>query len=136
VARGLFDENAVRAVNALMEDLLRAQNPQAIIDRQEYCPYHPRGLIAAYCRESDLRKPSPGMILRAAREKDLDLSCSWVIGDAPRDIAAGHAAGCRTILFQPPSLSRSPAADETSAVRPQFIARSLAEAMEIVKRET
>jgi beta-phosphoglucomutase-like phosphatase (HAD superfamily) len=45
----------------------------------------------------------------------LDLSTSWLVGDAPRDIAAGKAAGCRTILFVPPEVSRSPAAAEVMA---------------------
>lgn len=47
------------------------------------------------------RKPKPGMILAAARQYDIDLSHSWMIGDSPRDTEAGRAAGCRTILVNP-----------------------------------
>ena len=43
------------------------------------------------------RKPNPGMLEAAARDHDLDLSASWMIGDSERDIAAGRRAGCRTI---------------------------------------
>jgi histidinol-phosphate phosphatase family protein len=56
-----------------------------------------------YCFHSnedgcDCRKPRPGMILDLADELDLDLPQSWVIGDAPSDMAAGRVAGCRTAL--------------------------------------
>lgn len=59
-----------------------------------HCPYHPQGL-GEYQREHEDRKPSPGMILRAARDLDLDLSQSLLIGDRGTDIAAANAAGLR-----------------------------------------
>ncbi len=46
----------------------------------------------------DCRKPKPGMLLQAARDHGIDLNASFAVGDSPRDIAAGHAAGCRTVL--------------------------------------
>src|SRR3954464_9299439 len=97
VARGMFDESAVRNVNRRVEERLLEANENAVIDRQEFCPYHPDAVVERYRKESDLRKPKAGMILKAAEMLALDLSRSWVIGDAPRDIEAGHAAGCRTI---------------------------------------
>ncbi len=48
---------------------------------------------------SEFRKPSPGMLLRAAREMGIDLKRSFMVGDRWRDIDCGHAAGCRTILI-------------------------------------
>src|SRR5438045_8910294 len=74
VARGMFDEDAVRAVNARMDQLLRAANPNAIIDRHEFCPFHPEGTVAEYCRDSDLRKPKPGMLPAAAEAMELEFS--------------------------------------------------------------
>jgi len=56
-----------------------------------YCPHD----IEANC---DCRKPRPGMILALARALDVDLGRSWMIGDSPRDVLAGQAAGCRTAL--------------------------------------
>ena len=56
----------------------------------------------------DCRKPKPGMLLEAARRHDLDLARSWMIGDTPRDIEAGRAAGCRTILVGPASAAVMP----------------------------
>src|SRR5437763_7743645 len=62
VARGMFDEEAVHDVNARLDTLLQAENPAAIIDRHEFCPFHPQAAVPQYRQDSDLRKPRPGMI--------------------------------------------------------------------------
>jgi D-glycero-D-manno-heptose 1,7-bisphosphate phosphatase len=136
VARGMFTEEKVHAVNARLDEMLQDQNTHAVIDRHEYCPFHPEGSIEAYRKDSDLRKPKPGMILQAAERLALDLSRSWVIGDAPRDIEAGHAAGCRTILFTDSKLVRSPAAMARSPVEPDYVADSLHAALAIIEMQT
>lgn len=135
VARGLFTEDDVRSVNRRMDELLKAGHPAATIDRHEFCPFHPEAKVEQYRQDSPLRKPGPGMIHRAAIALDLDTPKSWVIGDAPRDIESGRAAGCRTILLLDPTLTRSPAAEAPSNVRPDFVAGSLKEAMDIIERE-
>src|SRR3954447_23017842 len=111
VARGMFSEEDVQAVNKRMDELLVAENPGAVVDRHEYCPFRPDGTVDVYARDSDRRKPKPGMILSAAEKLALDLSRSWVIGDAGRDIEAARAAGCRAILFRDPKLPKSAAAE-------------------------
>jgi D-glycero-D-manno-heptose 1,7-bisphosphate phosphatase len=116
-----------------MERLLVQQNPRAIIDRHEFCPFHPQGKIERYRMESDLRKPKPGMILRAARAMNLDIKRSWLIGDAPRDIAAGKAAGCRTIWLHLPNIPQSGETEE-DPLTPNATATSLAAAMETIAR--
>jgi D-glycero-D-manno-heptose 1,7-bisphosphate phosphatase len=63
-----------------------------------YCPHDQEGIVPAYARACDCRKPKPGLVLRAARECNLDLMRSWLIGDILHDIEAGNAAGCRTIM--------------------------------------
>jgi D-glycero-D-manno-heptose 1,7-bisphosphate phosphatase len=135
VARGMFGEEAVWAINTRLNELLKAAKSTATIALHEYCPYHPEATVEKYRQDSPLRKPKPGMILAAADKLKLDLGRSWVIGDAPRDIEAGRAAGCRTILYKNPALPPSPAAEEPSKVAPDFVASSLAEAMEIIGRE-
>jgi D-glycero-D-manno-heptose 1,7-bisphosphate phosphatase len=119
VARGMFDEAAVRAVDQRMAQLLLADDPAAIIDRHEFCPFHPQG-----------------MILSAAAALMLDLPASWVIGDAARDIQSGRAAGCRTILFTPTGITASPAAGERPAIEPNFQVATLAEAITVIERDT
>ena len=132
VARGMFAEADVRAVNSRMEEYLREENPNAIIDRQEFCPFHPDATVEKYRRDSDLRKPKPGMITKAAELLSLDLQRSWLIGDAPRDIEAGKAAGCRTILFEPIGVEQSPAAVEESKTEPDFVCTSLKDALDYI----
>lgn len=136
VARGKYAEADVRAVNARVDELLRAGHPDAVVDRHEFCPHHPEADVEAYRKSCDCRKPRPGMILSAAAELGLDLPFSWLVGDAPRDIEAGVAAGCRTILFRDPLLLPSPAADAPEVVKPEFVATTLAEAMDYVERHT
>jgi len=132
VARGLFDEAAVRAVDRRMADLLLSDDPAAIVDLQLYCPFHPTAPLAAYRQDSPWRKPRPGMLLAAAERLSLDLTRSWVVGDAPRDVEAGRAAGCRTVLFTPPAVSASPAA-MGKAVADAHVT-SLADAVEFIRR--
>lgn len=136
VARGMFGEDAVHATNAKLDELLLDGNPAAVIDRHEFCPFHPEATVEAYRQDSPLRKPRPGMIVQAAEKLALDLSRSWAVGDAPRDVEAGHAAGCRTILVNDPTLPPSPAANSASDVEPDFVVSSLREAVDIIARET
>lgn len=133
VARGMFDEQAVHAVNRRMEQKLLAANRSAVIDRHEFCPFHPDAVVEKYKQDSELRKPKPGMILAAAQKLALDLSRSWVIGDAPRDIEAGKAAGCRTVLVRHADVPPSPAAVEKLSVQPDAIVANLREAMDFIQ---
>jgi D-glycero-D-manno-heptose 1,7-bisphosphate phosphatase len=134
VARGMFSEEDVQAVNARMDELLTAENPTAVVDRHEFCPFHPDGTVDVYAKESDRRKPKPGMIQSSAEKLALDLSRSWVIGDAARDIEAGKSAGCRTILFNDAKLKKSPAAEQPLKVEPDYVVTTLAEAIAYIER--
>jgi histidinol-phosphate phosphatase family protein len=49
----------------------------------------------------DCRKPAPGLLLRAARELDIELGASWMVGDSATDVEAGAHAGCRTLRVRP-----------------------------------
>ena len=135
IARGLFDEPAARAVNARLCELLLQENPEAKIDQQEYCPHHPQAPLAAYRVDCDCRKPRPGMLLKAAQELHLDLGNSYLVGDAPRDMEAGKAAGCRTVLFVDPALPASMATLEKQTVKADFEVKSLREAAEVILRD-
>ena len=98
VARGYFDEQFVRATHALIDERMR--NGRARIDGYYYCPHHPDGRVASYRAECDCRKPKPGMILRAARELDIDVARSFVVGDRWLDVEMGRAAGATTVLVK------------------------------------
>ena len=134
VARGMFDENAVEAVNQEMCKQLREQ-AGAHIDASYYCPYHPEAPIAEYRVDHEWRKPKPGMLKQAAADFGLDLSQCWTIGDQPRDIAAGAAAGTRTILLRDPDHKSTDADPPSLEVSPNFIVKTLADAARIIARE-
>jgi histidinol-phosphate phosphatase family protein len=73
------------------------------LDGAYYCPHAPD----AGCT---CRKPSPGMLLRAAQELDLDLSRSFMVGDRASDTEAGKQAGCRSIILRPDALPQAASA--------------------------
>jgi len=97
VARGMFTENTLDKIHDEMRRQL--SDLGADVDAVYYCPYLPQGKVPEYARASSLRKPDPGMLLQAAREMDIDLPASWMIGDSERDITAGKRAGCKTVLL-------------------------------------
>lgn len=130
VARGRFTEEEVDSVHQKIAMMVDAQaRSVGLIDRFYYCPYHPEATVAQYRRDHPWRKPHPGMILQAARDMGLDLAQSWMIGDQERDILAGRAAGCRTIL-----VTRDAALAERLA--PTEVAGSFSEAVHYIRRHT
>jgi D-glycero-D-manno-heptose 1,7-bisphosphate phosphatase len=91
VGRGMFDEAAVHAVNERVETLLNARGVS--IDHYYFCTDHP-DLTSSH------RKPAPGMAFDAAKDFDIDLAASIVIGDKPADIELGQVVGAKTILVR------------------------------------
>jgi len=114
VARGLLSEADLEHIHQVLRERLRHRG--AKLDGIYYCPHHsdPFGVaqgrpeprsrgeadLPQYRRRCRCRKPSPGLLLRAARELDLDLARSFAVGDSARDLAAGRRAGCRTVLVR------------------------------------
>lgn len=105
VARGVGTLADVARTNERLLELLTSEpTGRPLIERVYVCPYHPNGTVPPYNVEHPLRKPAPGMILQATQELDLHLARSWLVGDAPRDIEAGQAAGidpARCLLVGP-----------------------------------
>jgi D-glycero-D-manno-heptose 1,7-bisphosphate phosphatase len=89
IGRGIVSASVVEEIHQRMVDEITAFGGR--IDRVLYCPHCPED-------KCDCRKPKPGMLLRAATEMDLDLSQSYLIGDAASDVQAGQQVGCHTCL--------------------------------------
>jgi len=77
----------------------RLAEADVFLDGEYYCLHHPEAKIEKYRIVCDCRKPKPGLILKAAKEKNIDISQSWFIGDNLTDIEAGKNAGCHTLLI-------------------------------------
>lgn len=129
VARGIVTEKVLGEIHKRLEQLLAKKN--AFLDRIYYCPYHPDGAVKKYRQESELRKPNPGMLLKAAKEMDLDLDQSWCVGNSSTDIGAGLRAGCKTILIDLPSRRQQLKPNDP---RPDYKAINIKEVVNIIKK--
>jgi histidinol-phosphate phosphatase family protein len=97
VARGLYGIDDVDLVHRHIAKHLAEHG--AHIELFAYCPYHPEGLIEAFARTSEDRKPRPGMAKAAAAALNLDLTASWVVGDRPEDVGLAEAVGASAIYL-------------------------------------
>jgi D-glycero-D-manno-heptose 1,7-bisphosphate phosphatase len=124
IERGYFKESTVHEVHNLLQREL--QNWDAHLDAIYFCPHSPDNLC-------DCRKPKPGMLLRAARELELDLSRCFMIGDRYSDIRAANSAGVKSVL-----VCSGDGADEMAkyagvgGVQPDFIADNLLHAVDAI----
>jgi len=128
VAHGRFTEADVDAYHRKLSEILDAASGiKRTVERFYYCPFHPKGSVPGYTRDHPWRKPKPGMIQQAVQDMELDADRSWIVGDSPRDIEAGRAAGLRTVL-----VSRDRARIAEAA--PDFSAATVTEAVELILR--
>ncbi len=130
VARGLASAAEVDALNQEMERQIQ-QKGGPHFDGIYVCPHHPNATLVEYRKVCECRKPQPGLFFQAAREHEIDLPHSFMVGDRITDIIAGAKAGCRTVLVQTGKHSAAPI--ETSdpldlSVQPDYICADLSEA--------
>jgi len=97
VARGLYGLDDVARVHQYITDQLELRG--AHVDLFLYCPYHPEGVVPAFARTSEDRKPGPGMAKAAQSALNLDLTASWVVGDRPEDVGLAKAIGASAIYL-------------------------------------
>ncbi len=136
VARGYFTESMVHDAHERLDRMLREEG--ARIDAVYYCPHHPTAGTSSYTVACDCRKPGTGLIDRAARDLDIDVKKSFVVGDKWSDVELGQRAGAHSILVQ-----SGFAPDDPGNIRPghisdpDFVARTILEAAEwIIQRIT
>jgi D-glycero-D-manno-heptose 1,7-bisphosphate phosphatase len=96
IARGYFSEAVLQASLEAMVAQLRAGG--ARLDGLYVCTHHPTEGAPPYRAACDCRKPRPGLLLRAARELELDLAASVMIGDRISDVAVGQAVSAAGVL--------------------------------------
>ena len=123
VERGYFPESMVHAVHRVLERELAQSKAQ--LDAVYFCPHQPD-------TECDCRKPKPGMIVRAARDLDIDIPDSFMIGDKYVDVEVGRRAGAKSVLvrtgYGEEELKKYP----NSPYQPNFVADNLLHAVEAI----
>lgn len=117
IGRGILTSDEVEGVNKRLFSILSECNVS--LDAVYYCPHSPE-------EQCSCRKPSPKMLLLAARDLNLDLTRSFMIGDKFSDIEAGKRAGCKTILL------RNDFVEEETDLKPDFIASNWVEVLSYV----
>jgi D-glycero-D-manno-heptose 1,7-bisphosphate phosphatase len=122
-AKGKVSVEQLHAVHARVLYLLGREGVR--LDASRLCLHHPEGVIGELSGPCDCRKPAPGMLLDAARALGLDLAASWILGDTDIDVAAGRAAGCRTVLIEHDASAHK----RGGGMSPDMIAADLPEAV-------
>ena len=101
IARGEVTVDGLQKIHNKMETMLGKKG--AYLDGVYYCPHHPDKGFAGEVEEfkivCECRKPKAGLLLQAAKDFNIDLSQSWMIGDSENDVLAGRNAGCKTALI-------------------------------------
>jgi D-glycero-D-manno-heptose 1,7-bisphosphate phosphatase len=125
IARGFYSEEDFQTLMAWMRVEFVAQGaPLAAV---YHCPFHPEHGVGAYKREHEDRKPGPGMLFRAARELQVDLAQSVMVGDRCSDVGAANAAGLLQAFLI--------AGTETTACSGEYVAvESLSEVEEFLRK--
>lgn len=133
IARGELKESDLNIIHNKMETLLGYEN--AYIDRLYYCPHHTdsgyEGEIKKLKFDCECRKPKIGMFNQAKKDLNILLEKSWVVGDSSRDIMAAKNAGMKSILVK----TGYGGNDGSFKVSPNFIAKNLNEAIDIILEE-
>lgn len=123
IARGEVTQEQLCRIHDKMETLLGLSG--AYLDGIYVCPHHPHkgyaGEIPELKCDCECRKPKPGLLLRAAKDFNIDLSASWMIGDSESDILAGIAAGCSTGLIGNENFGQNKTGSSLSELIPQII---------------
>ncbi|MHA1917758.1 MAG: D-glycero-alpha-D-manno-heptose-1,7-bisphosphate 7-phosphatase [Candidatus Ranarchaeia archaeon] len=127
IARGYLDKETLIQINKRIQDLLRDECGTSI-DGFYYCTHHPDD-------NCECRKPKPTLLLNAAKEHNLDLTKSFMIGDFKTDILAGVNAGCKTILVKTGYGEEEANNISNWSSKPNYIASSLTEATNWILKE-
>ncbi len=132
IARGLLTEEQLESIHEKLIGLLLES--AATIDAIYFCPHHPDFGEPRYRKECDCRKPRTGMLVQAAREHNIDLKHSFVIGDKLIDMQTGNNAGATTILVLTGYGKRELGLCDRDHARIDYVAEDLRDAIRYVKR--
>jgi len=130
VARGYCSEQMIETIHSKLRDELHKQG--AHLDAVYYCPHHPEIGGEQYQVDCCCRKPKAGMLRQAAREHNIDLERSYVIGDKTLDIEMARSVGARGALVLTGYGRDSIRRLEGKALQPDFISDNVLEAVRTI----
>jgi D-glycero-D-manno-heptose 1,7-bisphosphate phosphatase len=125
IAKGHMSEETFEEIRQRMKQELAKD--RAYLDGEYYCFHHPEAKLERLKGNCACRKPKPGLLLQAAKDMNIDLSKSWMIGDGLTDIRAGKGAGTRIILLGRMKCELCHLMEEEDA-RPDFVVPNLLQA--------
>jgi D-glycero-D-manno-heptose 1,7-bisphosphate phosphatase len=128
-AKGKVSLQQLLSVHERVIALLSQEGVQ--IAQSRLCLHHPDGVVAELSGPCPCRKPAPQMLLEAAAELALDLRSSWMLGDTDTDVAAGRAAGCRTVLIEYPASAHKRSGSATADVVAEDIGSAVAQLLDL-----
>ena len=134
IAKGKMNLELLEKIDKKMEKELAKEG--AYLNGIYYCLHHPNTSqvkVKKYLKNCNCRKSKPGLLLKVAKDLNIDLSKSYMIGDGLTDIQAGKRAGCKTI-FLGNLKNYWCEAMQKQKIKPDFIAKNLIETAKIIKK--
>lgn len=128
---------SLKRYNEIKDYITFALQKQGItLDGQYFCMHHPYASIVKYRKECSCRKPKTGLLMQAAKDLNIDIKESWMIGDGVYDIIAGHNAGCKTILvgniIEAEYLSILE--EKLKSIKPDYLVKYISEAKNLIEK--
>jgi D-glycero-D-manno-heptose 1,7-bisphosphate phosphatase len=131
IAKGKFTPALLDAMERKMVSGIETGGGK--LDAVYNCLHHPEAALQEYRVRCECRKPEPGLLLKAAREWNIDLSGSYMIGDGVTDIAAGRAVSATTLFVNSRKCYNCDALAEHE-VWPDYLVSDLSEAATVVQK--
>ena len=129
IAKGRFSDKLLCEMNNKMK--YEIGQSDGVLDGIYCCLHHPESVISELNLKCDCRKPKPGLLLKAARDLDIDLNHSFMVGDGITDVQAGQSAGVQTLFV---SSRKCYICDQLSEQEtdPDYIVKNLPEAVYVI----
>lgn len=129
IAKGKFTRELLEAMSAKMLAEIEAAGGK--VDGLYHCLHHPEAIVPEFRVRCDCRKPKAGLLLQAARERDIDLTRSYMVGDGVSDVAAGQAARTTTVFVSSQKCYICDSLAEHGAW-PDYMVKDLAQAVAVI----
>ncbi len=129
IAKNHYSQDTFEEIRSKMKN--EPAKVGAHIDAEYYCLYHPEAKNLEYKFNCDFRKPNPGMLLKAAKDLEIDLKISWIVGDSITNIKAGKNAGCKALLIVDMKCDLCRLMDKEN-IRPDHVLSSLINVYDII----